>query len=59
MAKAVEVVAVRVLDCQGSGSNSQVIDGIDWVTNDHAADAPAVANMSLGGGASTALDDAV
>jgi len=59
VAKSVTLVAVRVLDCNGSGSNSGVIAGVDWVTSDHAAGAPAVANMSLGGGASTALDDAV
>jgi hypothetical protein len=50
---------VRVLDCAGSGSNSGVIAGVDWVPSDHAAGAPATANMSLGGGISTALDDAV
>ena len=59
VAKGVTLVAVRVLDCQGSGSNSGVIAGVDWVTSNHAAGAPAVANMSLGGGISTALDDAV
>jgi subtilisin family serine protease len=36
-----------------------VIAGVDWVTADHAAGAPAVANMSLGGAGSTTLDDAV
>jgi len=59
VAKGVSLVAVRVLDCNGSGSTSGVIAGIDWVTGNHAAGAPAVANMSLGGGASTALDTAV
>ena len=59
VAKSVALVAVRVLDCNGSGSTSGVIAGIDWVTGDHAPSAPAVANMSLGGGASTALDNAV
>ena len=57
IAKAVGVKAVRVLDCSGSGTNSGVIAGVDWVTANHAASA--VANMSLGGGASTALDNAV
>ena len=57
VAKGVRLVAVRVLDCSGSGSTSGVIAGIDWVTANHAT--PAVANMSLGGGASSALDDAV
>jgi len=59
VAKGVTLVAVRVLDCQGSGTDSGVIAGINWVTSDHAAGQPAVANMSLGGGASQALDDAV
>jgi subtilisin family serine protease len=59
VAKSVTLVAVRVLDCNGSGTNSGVIAGINWVTSDHAAGQPAVANMSLGGGASQALDDAV
>ncbi len=59
IAKGVKLVAVRVLDCGGSGSTSGVVAGIDWVTGNHAAGAPAVANMSLGGSASTALDDAV
>jgi aqualysin 1 len=57
VAKAVTLVAVRVLNCQGSGTNSGVIAGVDWVTNN--AVKPAVANMSLGGGASSALDTAV
>jgi subtilisin family serine protease len=48
---------VRVLDCNGSGSNSGVIAGVDWVRTNFIA--PAVANMSLGGGASSALDTAV
>ena len=59
IAKNVRLVAVRVLDCGGSGTTSGVIAGIDWVTADHATGAPAVANMSLGGGASTSLDNAV
>nr|WP_279591187.1 S8 family peptidase [Modestobacter marinus] len=59
VAKEVRLVAVRVLDCAGSGSNAGVIAGIDWVTAHHQAGAPAVANMSLGGGASRALDRAV
>ncbi|MGB9376204.1 MAG: S8 family peptidase [Mycobacteriales bacterium] len=57
VAKGVSLVAVRVLDCQGSGTTSQVVAGIDWVTNN--AIKPAVANMSLGGSADTALDNAV
>jgi len=59
VAKSVSLVAVRVLSCSGSGTTAGVIAGIDWVTGHHAAGAPAVANMSLGGGASSALDAAV
>jgi subtilisin family serine protease len=59
VAKNVTLVAVRVLDCNGSGTNSGVIAGVDWVTSNHVSGQPAVANMSLGGGVSTALDDAV
>jgi subtilisin family serine protease len=59
VAKAVTLVAVRVLGCNGSGSTSGVIAGVDWVTGNHLAGQPAVANMSLGGGASSALDTAV
>lgn len=59
VAKNVTLVAVRVLDCSGSGSNSGVIAGIDYVTQTHQADTRAVANMSLGGGLSSALNTAV
>lgn len=59
VAKGVTLVGVRVLDCSGSGTWSGVIAGIDWVTADHAGGAPAVANMSLGGGLNTAVNDAV
>jgi subtilisin family serine protease len=59
VAKGVSLIAVRVLNCSGSGTTSGVIAGIDWVTGNHAAGEPAVANMSLGGAASTALDNAV
>ncbi len=59
VAKGVSLVGVRVLNCSGSGSTSGVIAGIDWVTAHHQAGSPAIANMSLGGGTSTALDDAV
>ncbi len=57
VAKNVRLFAVRVLDCTGSGTTAGVISGVDWVTNNHAS--PAVANMSLGGGASTTLDQVV
>ncbi|GAA1476195.1 S8 family peptidase [Nocardioides aestuarii] len=59
VAKSVTIVPVRVLDCNGSGSTSGVIAGVDWVTSNHSAGQPAVANMSLGGGVSTTLDNAV
>ncbi|MEZ7004849.1 S8 family peptidase [Streptomyces sp. AD55] len=57
VAKKAKVVAVRVLDNNGSGTTSGVIAGIDWVTANHSG--PSVANLSLGGGASTTLDNAV
>ena len=57
VAKSVSLHAVRVLDCSGNGTTSGVIAGVDWVTAN--ALKPAVANMSLGGGASAALDAAV
>ncbi|BBH63912.1 hypothetical protein ACTI_05970 [Actinoplanes sp. OR16] len=57
VAKKVTLVGVRVLDCDGAGTLADVIDGIDWVTG-HAVH-PAVANMSLGGASSQALDWAV
>jgi subtilisin family serine protease len=57
VAKNVALVPVRVLNCQGSGTNSGVIAGVDWVTANSSG--PSVANMSLGGGASSATDTAV
>ncbi|MET8683003.1 S8 family serine peptidase [Streptomyces sp. NPDC004732] len=57
VAKKAKIVAVRVLDDQGSGTTEQVVAGIDWVTKNHKG--PSVANMSLGGGADEALDAAV
>jgi subtilisin family serine protease len=51
------LVAVKVLGCSGSGTTSGVIAGVDWVTAN--AVKPAVANMSLGGSVSSALDNAV
>jgi subtilisin family serine protease len=51
------LTGVKVLGCNGSGSWSGVIRGIDWVTAN--ASKPAVANMSLAGGANMAVDDAV
>jgi subtilisin family serine protease len=60
VAKGASLIAVRVLNCSGSGSWAGVIAGIDWVTADHAAHpGPAVANMSLGGGYVQSVNDAV
>jgi subtilisin family serine protease len=59
VAKGVRLVAVKVLTCSGSGSTTGVVNGINFVTAQHAAGTPAGANMSLGGGVSTALDNAV
>lgn len=57
VAKKARIVAVRVLNASGSGTTAGVIAGVDWVTRNHSG--PSVANMSLGGGISTALDTAV
>ncbi|MDH7515398.1 MAG: S8 family serine peptidase [Bacteroidota bacterium] len=57
VAKNARLVPVRVLDCTGSGYYSWIIAGIDWVTSTH--NGPSVANMSLGGSYSQALNDAV
>jgi aqualysin 1 len=57
VAPGLRLTGVKVLGCSGSGSTSGVIKGVDWVTAN--AVKPAIANLSLGGGASTALDNAV
>ncbi|MFK4103697.1 S8 family peptidase [Streptomyces sp. NPDC019531] len=57
IAKKANIVAVRVLDNAGSGTTAGVVAGINWVTANHSG--PSVANMSLGGSASTTLDNAV
>ncbi len=57
VAKAAEIFGVRVLGCDGSGPTSAVISGLNWVADNHGP--TAVANLSLGGGNSQALDDAV
>lgn len=59
VAPSATVVPVRVLSCSGSGSTSGVIAGIDWAVRHHQAGTPAVANMSLGGPSSAALNAAV
>ncbi|HYN09570.1 MAG TPA: S8 family peptidase [Vicinamibacterales bacterium] len=57
VAAGASLTGVKVLGCGGTGSTSGVIKGVDWVTSN--AVEPAIANMSLGGGVSTALDNAV
>jgi len=57
VAKDARLVAVRVLDCTGSGSYSAIVAGVDWVTRN--AVKPAVANMSIGGPVSASLNAAV
>ncbi|MFG2059943.1 S8 family peptidase [Micromonospora sp. NPDC048871] len=57
VAKGVRLIAVKVLNCSGSGTTTGVINGVNWVTAN--AVKPAVANMSLGGGVSSTLDNAV
>jgi len=56
VAKQVRLVPVRVFGCSGGSSNSTIIAGIDWVRANRVL--PAVANMSLGGPASSATDTA-
>jgi len=57
VAKSADVYGVRVLDCGGGGTLSSVTAGVDYVAQNHTK--PAVANMSLGGGASSTIDNAV
>lgn len=58
VAKGATLVAVRVLNCAGSGTTTQIVNGINWVTAN--AIRPAVANMSLGGaGTNTTMNNAV
>ena len=59
IAKSATLVPVRVLDCSGSGYNSDVVAGLDWIAANHAAGTPAVANLSLGGAASSTVDSAI
>lgn len=58
IAKEITLYAIKVLSSSGSGTYSGIIAGLDWAVNHHATK-PAVGNMSLGGGASATLDDAV
>jgi len=57
VAKSVQLVSVRVMNCSGLGSLSAVIAGVDWVTIN--ATKPAVANMSISGESFGPLDDAI
>ncbi|EKG91657.1 S8 family peptidase [Vibrio cholerae] len=57
VAKNVNLVGVRVLGCDGSGSTEAIVRGIDWVAQN--ASGPSVANLSLGGGVTQAMDQAV
>jgi len=57
VAKGARIIPVRVLGCDGSGSTSGILDGLDWLIAN--VKLPAVANMSLGGSKSQALDDGV
>ncbi len=59
VAKAARLVPVRVLDCNGSGTYSGVIAGLDWIAQNRPSTQRAIVNMSLGGGASSSLDSAV
>ena len=57
VAKGANLISVRVFDCNGSGTTTTIISGLDWIANNHSN--PAVVNMSLGGGASPSVDTAV
>ncbi|HEY0517911.1 MAG TPA: S8 family peptidase, partial [Ilumatobacteraceae bacterium] len=59
VAKNVSLVAVRVLDCSGSTDVAQFVQSLDWVIGDHQPGAPAVANISIGGPPSTAVDNGI
>jgi len=59
VAKEVNLIPVRVLNCDGRGSSSTVISGINWVISHHQSGVPAVVNMSLGGDNDPALSAAV
>ncbi|MGW7344748.1 S8 family peptidase [Streptomyces sp. NPDC054854] len=62
VAKEVSLVGVKVADCRGDGKLSAILRGLDWLVKDAArntARGPAVANMSMGGSRSRAMDAAV
>lgn len=60
VAKQAYLVPVRVLDCQGSGSTSQIVAGLNWIIDNHPEGKPGVVNMSLGAdGTDAAIEAAV
>jgi len=59
VAKSASIVPIRVLGCNGSGSVSGLISGLNWAITNHRAGVPAVANLSVGAGASSSLNTAV
>ena len=59
VAKLARIVPVRVLNCRGAGTKTQLIDGLDWIVRHHRRGTPAVANLSLGGPGSRLVDRAV
>jgi subtilisin family serine protease len=59
VAKAVKFIPVRVFGCSGGTSSANVVAAMDWVVTDHVTSTPALVNMSLGGGISTSIDQAV
>ena len=59
VAKKTTLIPVRVLDCAGSGLYSTVISGLNWIAGNYVPGEAAVVNMSLGGPASSTLDEAV
>jgi serine protease len=59
VAKEVNLIPVRILNCTGSGSTADVLTGIEWMINDHDGSTPAVANMSIGRSFSAVMNSAV
>jgi subtilisin family serine protease len=59
VAKKTTLIPVRVLDCAGAGLYSSVIAGLNWIAGNYVPGEAAVVNMSLGGPASSTLDEAV
>ena len=59
VAKAAQIVPIRVLSCTGRGSMFNVITGVNWMIEHHLAGVPAVANLSLGGSRNSSVNQAV